>query len=346
MVSIKRTLKAKSQPGFVLIAVLLIITILAAIILEFNYESRMKLHLADNFHHATQALNNADAGIAMAMTALSQNEDMLVDETTRPSFSGMVQIPVEDGFCTVSIAKESGKININSLRTSDGRPIRHRVNQMLRLIDLLNDQYGESSPVSYSLVPAIIDWVDSDDDVTILPFVKGQNAGAENDYYQKLEEPYPCKNAPFDALSELLLVKGMTTEIFHGRMGNRDQGIKPVSGMNQYLTIYGDGMININEAPIMVIQSLSESISPIVAQNIIEQRKYSRYSNVDQLRQVPGMTAEMYEDIHDLITVNTNDNYYIVTGTGVVKEFERTVQVVLRKNRQTPQIDVVMRCEI
>jgi general secretion pathway protein K len=275
--SIKQRKKVKSNSGFILIAVLLLISALAAFILEFNYNSRVKLHLADNFNLAAQALNNADAGIVITMEALRQNRDLLNDETIQPFFGGTVQIPLEDGYCKVFIVQENGKININKLCNSEGRPVRGRVEQMLRLIDLMNTQYKDGNLLSYGIVPAIIDWVDVDDDVTILPYVEGQNSGAENSYYEKLDEPYHCKNAPFDVLSELLLLKGVTSEIFYGRDGNDLAGTNPFGGLEQYLTVYGDGKININEAPLAVIRSLSESMSTSLAQNIIELRKYSRF---------------------------------------------------------------------
>ena len=334
------------ESGFVLIAILLIIAVLAVIILEFNYESRMKLHLADNFNLAGKALDCADAGIAITIAALRKNENILSDEKFRSLFSGMVRIPIQKGYCTISIDEESAKFNINTLSTSDSQLMLNKVNQMLRLIDLLNAQYGESFPASYNLIPAIIDWVDSDNEVTILPFVKGENIGAENNYYQKLEDPYPCKNAPFDLLSEILLVKGMTMELFHGRPGNENKGMKPIVGFKQLLTVYGDGKININEASAMVIQSLSEMISYSLAQNIIQQRKLGLYENIEQLQQVPGMTPKIYEAIRELITVKSMDDYYIVTGTGVVDQFERKVQVVLRKDQQSTQVMTVMRYEM
>ncbi len=344
--SLQKSKRIKNEQGFILIAVLLMVSVLSAFIIEFNYESRMKLHVTDNFSLASKALNNADAGIAIAIAALNQNVDLFNDENAKKIFSGQTQIPAEDGFCKIYVTPESGKININSLCDSEGKPIRKRVEQMLRLIDLLNEQYGDDSQVSYSIVPSIIDWMDSDNIVTILPYVKIQNSGAENGYYQKLDEPYHCKNAPFDVLSELLLVKGMTSEIFYGRNENESAGVKPVDGMRQFLTVYGDGKININEAPIIVLRSLSETISQTLAQNIIEQRKFSRYSSIEQLKRIPGMTGEIYKEISDLITVETNVDYYTVEVTGVADEIQRTVRVVVRKNPSTSRIDVVMRSEI
>lgn len=328
------------------VATLLLIMVLAVIILEFNYESRVKLHLADNFHLAAKALSYAEAGVAISKAALTQNDNVLADETLGPLLSGSVQIPVAEGYCTISIADESGKININALRVSGGQLIRSRVDQMLRLVDLLNDQYGDHPPISYSLIPAIIDWVDPDDEVASLPFVNGQNSGAENDDYQDLADPYPCKNAPFDVLTELLLVKGMTMEIFQGRAGNESEGIRPVDGIQRFLTVYGDGKININETSVMVIQSLSDKLDYTLAQNIVEQRRHSPYESIRQLQEIPGMTPEIYGALRGSVTVRPTDRYYTVTVTGVSDPFVRKVQVVLRKDRSTSHVTALLRREL
>lgn len=342
---IKKVRKNKDR-GFVLIAVLLIISVLATIILEFNYESRMKLHLSDNFHNASKALNYVEAGISIVMASLEQNGNILSDERFIPLFSGDVKIPVENGYCTMVINDESGKINVNKLKASGDKIVRHRVDQMLKLIDLLNYQYHEQNPVSYSLIPAIIDWVDYDDEVTILPFIKRENEGAENNYYKDLIDPYKCKNAPFETLNELLLVKGMTPEIFNGRAGDKTQNIEPVDGIEQYLTIYGDGKININEASPMVILSLSEMMSPPLVQSIVEQRKIKRFVSVGQLQNVPGMTPQVYQSVREFITVKPRERYYNVTVTGVAGQFVRKVQIVLRSDSSTARIETILRREI
>jgi general secretion pathway protein K len=339
--------KQKNRQGFALIAVLLLITALAAIILEFNYKSRMKLNLADNFYLSTRALNAADAGINVAMAKLGQKKDIHSDEMTDRFFSRTVQIPVGDDFCTISMVQESGKININSLSTSDSRQRRNIAEQLLRLIDQLNAQYTGHPPISYSIVAAMIDWVDADDDVTILSFVNGEKTGAENGYYRSLEYPYPCKNAPFEDLKELLLVKGMTNEIFYGRADSNDNAkIKPVDGIGQFLTIYGDGKININEASITVIQSISEKISLTLAQNIIAQRQSNRFSSIEQLQQVPGMTPEIYQSIREFITVKPDKTFYTVTSTGISEKFEQKVSVVLEKDEKTSEVNVIIRYEM
>jgi hypothetical protein len=55
---------------------------------------------------------------------------------------------------------------------------------------------------------SILDWRDEND--------LHRNHGVETDYYEGLDPPYRAKNAPFDAVEELLLVKGVTHEMFYG----------------------------------------------------------------------------------------------------------------------------------
>ncbi len=342
---IKKYKKNKDR-GFVLIAVLLVISVLVAIIVEFNYESRMKLHLSDNFYNASKALNYAEAGISIAIASLKENINILSDKRFIPIFSGGIQIPVEDGYCTIEVNDESGKININTLKTSDDKIVRSRVDQILKLIDLLNYKYQNGNAVSYNLIPAIIDWVDYDDEVTYLPFIKRDNRGAENSYYIDLMESYKCKNAPFEILSELLLVKGMTETVFYGLAGDETRNIEPIEGIQEYLTIYGDGKVNVNEASPMVIQSLSDKMGPSVVQSIVEQRRVKRFESVGQLQNVPGMTPQLYESIRGLITVKPKNRYYNVTVTGVSGEFMRKVQVVLKSDSDTSHIEPILRKEI
>jgi hypothetical protein len=59
------------------------------------------------------------------------------------------------------------------------------------------------------LAAAIMDWRDPDSDIS--------NFGAENEYYLSLPQPYYCKNADFEAVEELLLVRGAVAELVYGQ---------------------------------------------------------------------------------------------------------------------------------
>lgn len=97
------------------------------------------------------------------------------------------------------------------------------------------------------VVPAILEWRD--------PRPQGRAGGVPQSDYQTLG--YTCRNGPFRSLEELLLVKGMNPELFQD--------------VQESLTVYSSGQVNINTASERVLQALG--LSPSLAQKIVVFRK-------------------------------------------------------------------------
>ncbi|MFC1652842.1 general secretion pathway protein GspK [Planctomycetota bacterium] len=328
------------ERGFVLIAVMLIIAVLAGFILEFHHDSRVAQFLSLNRHQASQAMHCADAGLVLAMKLLDQGQALQNDPNLMMLLSGQTPIPVLEGRCAIHVAWEAGKINVNTLRRPDGALDHDRVDMLLRLIDRLNAMRDSDHPISYAVVPAIVDWTDEDDDVTVLASVQGENQGAEDNEYQQFERGYGCKNASLDTLDELLMVKGIGASDF----GTRDGVVPDINapGLAPYLTVYGDGRILINEAPRVVIESLSDRIDTTLAEAIVENRPYSLVSD---LWRVPGMDDAVYQVLTRITTVQAAQRYYTVTIAGQVGVAVRTLRVVLERNRSTGRFIPLVRWE-
>ena len=111
---------------------------------------------------------------------------------------------------------------------------------------------GVDALESASLAAAVMDWRDEDNDVT--------TGGAEGGYYAGLKGGYRCHNGEFDSIYELLMIRGMTPELFE-RMASA-------------VTIYGNGKVNLNTADVLVLEALAraagadESISAATAAKI------------------------------------------------------------------------------
>jgi hypothetical protein len=69
------------------------------------------------------------------------------------------------------------------------------------------------------LVAGVLDWLDADDDP--------RDGGAEREDYEKFDPPILPRNGPVESLTELLLVRGMTPEIFWGEDLNRNGQLDP-----------------------------------------------------------------------------------------------------------------------
>lgn len=147
----------------------------------------------------------------------------------------------------------------------------------LNLTTATDDQLVFLPNMTQDVADAIVDWRDSDDNIT------GQ--GAETAYYGGLPEPYIAKNAPFETVEELLLVKGPSGQMNFsrdmlygydlnhdgvvdddersapgaGNAANYNTGVgQDTRGMFPYVTVYstepntdpstGNARINVNDA--------------------------------------------------------------------------------------------------
>jgi len=112
------------------------------------------------------------------------------------------------------------------------------------------------------------------------------------------------------------------------------------------LTCMGDGRININAAPKPVIESLSERLDAALAQMIVNQRKLRPFKTTAELRNVPGMTDNVYQAIKDMITLSPDERYYRVISQGSVPDRKCTIEAVLRRNTQAGNVDTILYREL
>ena len=208
------------------------------------------------------------------------------------------------------------------------------IDQLLLLIDILNSNSNrnDSPYIKYSVVPAIIDWIDTDDKVVALPFIKNDNLGAESAYYNSLNESYDCRNAPLDTVADIALVKAMTPQIFN-RLSN-------------LVTVYGDGKININSASQQTIQSLSHHIDRAMARMIVDRREFKPFESFDEIRTLPAITDTIYRTIRDRTVITSANQYYRINSKVNLDEINTEITAVIRKNNDTRTIDIIMYQEL
>jgi type II secretory pathway component PulK len=119
------------------------------------------------------------------------------------------------GECMATSESEHSKIPVNLLRNN----IQDRATTVAQmLLGLLSDarlrhffdsddHLGSHIESPLLLVQAITDWTDAD-------HTEALNLGDEDRHYQSLKDPYRAKNAPFDSISELQLVHGMSDGLY------------------------------------------------------------------------------------------------------------------------------------
>lgn len=141
----------------------------------------------------------------------------------------------------VNITTEEGRLNISALLTEDRRVILER----------LFGSWGLRPLEAQSVVDALMDWIDADDFKRL--------KGAEKADYKKdgfNDRPY---NRPFESLDEVTLVRGM------------DLVIQANPAWRNAFTLWGSGVLDINEAPAELIAIVAD-VPVSAAQTLVSAR--------------------------------------------------------------------------
>ncbi|MHC4694563.1 MAG: hypothetical protein ACYS67_17630, partial [Planctomycetota bacterium] len=133
------------QKGFIVVVVLCIIICMAVLLLGFNYQSRTNLRSVGDFQKSAQALNCAKAGLNIAIAAIKSKNETDENKTSPSLLSQENTIDIGEGKCSLIITEENSKLNVNLLKDKSGKPNRTRIDQLLRLIDLLNNDRSDYS---------------------------------------------------------------------------------------------------------------------------------------------------------------------------------------------------------
>ncbi len=285
--------------GVALLMVIWVLMLLSVIVTEFCYTMRTRVNITRNLKDSTRAYYVAVAGVNEAIAAVIKEQmgpgrnrgaDAAADEESVAWRMNreMPPVPFGGGSYKVSIRNESGRIDINRAGSE--------------LWKAILKGFGLDAQERNVIVDSIMDWRDAND--------LHRPNGAEDDYYQSLDPPYNCKDGDFDTVDELLLVRGVTPELFH-------------NGLAQLATVLPDAKtedhdfdrININAAPEAMLKRLP-GMSPELVEAVQEFRREADFRSRAQLVNVLG--SSVYGKIARYITEDSLA-YYTISAVGRVE---------------------------
>lgn len=161
----------------------------------------------------------------------------------------------------VLVVDEDAKINVNLAARGDYMSSRRLIEQMSAMIagvqyDELFDGLDEAGQLNdrLTICGALVDWVDpnTEKESCDLTVETALSSGAEDGYYQLLPRPYQRKNAAFDSLEELRMVRGID-ERFWQTFVQKD----PDDPRTRNFTVWGTGKLNVNAATPMALLALA-----------------------------------------------------------------------------------------
>ncbi|MCQ9205510.1 MAG: general secretion pathway protein GspK [Omnitrophica bacterium] len=233
---------AVNRRASILIIALWALSLLATFAIILGYNVRQRMSLVTKLNERARLRFITEAGIKKVVIELSKESDIgysSLSDNWNDNTSAFKDVNVGRG--TFSISYTYRDKNSEGLKTRYGlvdeeRKININEASQITLKRLFRTSLNFNRVKAQELAAAIVDWRDADSALSI-PL-----GSAEDSYYSNRRYPYEAKDAKFEVLDELLLVRGMSKEIFEKLRG--------------YITIYGDGKVNINTASPEVLFAL------------------------------------------------------------------------------------------
>ncbi len=324
----RRVLIIDDERGMALLITIMTLSLLIAVTIQFSRGTWHKFVVSDNLKREVQLKSIAESGINIALVSLQNDlhdnqSDSLTDRWTlieQENFASLFAA----GELKLKVTDLSGKLQINSMAENENTGAETEnsgLSTQLRTI-LFNLLVSGDFPVeneieAKEIVDAIVDWIDEDD--------QESDHGAETSYYQSLDPPYSAKNGPVTNIEELLLVRGVTPELFFGS--------KDTMGLKDLLTVYGDnGKVNINTAESIIVRGMNPLISESIARQFDEYRRDA--GNSDQFND-PGWYRNIgwpgdIELNTELLT--TKSRYFQITAKAGFDTLARTIVADVERN--------------
>jgi general secretion pathway protein K len=346
--------------GIAMIIVMMVILVLGILAGGFAYSMKVETKLAQNsgFDGDMEWLGRSGVELARYILVQEMNVPSEPWDSLNQKWAGgpkgtndvLETVSLENnelgpGVFSIKIIDLERKVNINLINELSA-PI------LQQALNLAGADPADISTISDSF----LDWIDIDENPHLSGAESAEYTARPNPGYA----PYVAKNGPIDDLSELLLVKGVTPEIFFGtsdpgalRMSNPRrppvafvnglQNSTPV-GLVDLFTPISSGLININTASAQVLQ-LIPGIDPSLAQAIITTR--AGLDGVDgteddmpfrmptDLGQVPGMPPMVLQQA--VGTFTTRSLTFEVLVEARIGQYRRHYVGVLRRNPVNPR---------
>jgi type II secretory pathway component PulK len=339
--------------GFALVIVMLVIVVLATLAAGFAYSMKLEMQLARSMTFDAESLWLGRSGVELARYVLAMKSRIpgeaqfdSLDQKWAGGLGGtddfLVDVALEDnplgpGRFSVHIIDLERKLNLNAAN-------RELVQKALEILDCDN--------LSASVIlDSIEDWRDPNQDQRI--------NGAETDFYLRQEPPYIAKDGQFDDISELLLVRGVTQELYWGSRGSpATTPIGPTSGRGQpapfvpmvglvdLFTTFGAPRVNVNTASAEVLQLLP-GMDRNLAEGVVNMRAGpdgvdgtgddTPLHNVGELINVPGLPPQQVDLLRRVCDVRSL-NFEVRVDVEIGGRRRTYVALVTRAGGQNVQV--------
>ncbi|MDG1892876.1 MAG: type II secretion system protein GspK [Verrucomicrobiota bacterium] len=313
-----------SESGIALIMVMVVVVALGIMAAHFSFSMKIETRLAINTTRDPDMEWMGRSGVELAKYVLAEKMRIPIEnqfDALNQMWAGgpfgtnevlaaisLQGVPLGDGIINVKIEDLERRFNVNV----HGPVI---TSQALLFMGV--------EPFQASVIlDSLKDWVDPD-------IITRLNGADEESYLTEPNSPFPpylVKNGFIDDLSELLLIKGITPEIFYGFQA-AENPLMPTGmgsanfGLSDLFTTVGGYQVNINTASASVLQMIPGMDENLAFEIVMTRAGFDGvdgteddlpFTRIQDLMMVPSITPPVLQSMRRFVTHRSNTFEIIV----------------------------------
>ena len=270
MITIPSRALSRSRKGFVLVSVLLLGTVLISCATAFTWFVRQQVRSTGREMMSLSDRSMAHvvvSNVVMLLGKISSQSDC--DSLTQRWYQPFVFAVPDAGIWVVRVTPLDDKIPLRNLFLPDGNTLRREFTEVWReMWDNLKHR---------ELEYLVLDFLDKNS--------RARMGSHEEDSF--------INRGPYEISELLLLSPDITTDILYGHDGE--------PGLADYCTIYSEGKINLNVAPVHVMELIPGLNVGGLAQSIADYREENAIKSLSDVQKIPGASARTSNQIMNIV---------------------------------------------
>ncbi len=276
------------QAGVALISAMLVVMLATTAAVALTYELQINMRRSANMITRDQAWQYLLGGEEFVKSLIKLAID---NDKIEELYKEEKVLPVEGGMITGKLTDLQAQLNINGLVNREGAVDNITLERLKNLMEQLE--------IDPARLDAIIDWMDTNDDIT-------GTDGAEDNYYFGLENPYRTASRPFDSPSEISLIRDMSEE-------------ESKKLLQEISVLPNKTPININTASEAVLRAIGVQ-DP---QTVMKNRPFKEIKDFTALAQ---LKTEQLEDL------STKTEYFLLKGSAKIGRARLTGYSIIHRD--------------
>lgn len=304
------------QQGVALIMVLSVLAVMATLSTAALLWQQTGLQRTGQLLNSSRALDYVDAMAAWAEAILLRDQRTSKTDTLQEGWAlRLSPLMLGQGVIRGHLEDMQGRFNLNNLVVA-GKFQPQEAARLQRLLVAAEVDADDAQQITY----ALRDWLDANQEET-LP------GGAEDYYYLALTPARRAADQSLLSATELLLLRGMTLEIW--------QKISP------YVTaLPGYQPVNVNTAHKVVLQSLSDDMTEMLVEDILDRRLTEPFVTVEGFLSF-RKNQQMPDDKLPVLkkaSLSVGSQFFLLRGSAQIAEQVIQALLLIQRNAQHARV--------